>query len=171
MGGWTRGKCLSHMSVEEYLAHKRVINARYREKHREQLRERSAQYRKDNPEVYKETGRNFKRKKREQLIESLGGRCSICGCKENLELDHINPAHKTMMPSSLVGLAEDNPKRIEELKNIQLLCKKHHREKTNKQLEMAWSIAKLLPLEVQEKWIKNPPTSLEEILNSLQSHQ
>ena len=151
---------------------RKEIQARYREKNREKLRQHAAIYRKENIDKIRDAEKRSKAKKKNILVESLGGCCCSCGCKSNLEFDHINPALKTMMPSTMVGLAEDNPKRIEELKNIQLLCKKCHRNKTNKQLEMAWSILRALPLELQERWLETPPTSLEEIIQSLlQYHQ
>jgi DNA-binding XRE family transcriptional regulator len=57
---------------------------------------------------------------RELLIESLGGRCKKCKSTEDLEIDHVKPRLK------------DGEHK---LSNIQLLCRKHHWEKTTEDLK------------------------------------
>jgi 5-methylcytosine-specific restriction endonuclease McrA len=58
------------------------------------------------------------------------GPCKKCGSKESLEVDHIDPKLKTVDPAKLWALALDNPKRVNELKNCQVLCYDCHKEKT-----------------------------------------
>ena len=52
--------------------------------------------------------------------------CSICGTIDNLELDHVNPDAK--ISHSIWSWSES--RRNEELKKCQILCSKHHKEKT-----------------------------------------
>ena len=69
-------------------------------------------------------------KKRKWLIEQLGGKCAIPGCDaENLELDHIIPIWwEPSMYSSNHRLSEYL--RAYSQKNLQILCGKHHAQKT-----------------------------------------
>lgn len=63
----------------------------------------------------------------------LGGVCVICGCSENLEIDHINPDNLSFR------IAEGWDRKwseIEyELSKCQLLCKFHHNDKTLEQTD------------------------------------
>lgn len=63
--------------------------------------------------------------KRKQRIEDLGGSCYICGEKENLEFDHINPDIKEVPISKYW----DTKKAEAELIKCQLLCKTCHDKK------------------------------------------
>jgi 5-methylcytosine-specific restriction endonuclease McrA len=67
--------------------------------------------------------------KRNSVIDRLGGKCSRCGTtKGPWHLDHKNKKKKTMRASDLHSV---NDKKFEqEIKNLQLLCEKCHREKT-----------------------------------------
>lgn len=63
-------------------------------------------------------------KKKQGLIEQLGGQCVHCGSQERLQFDHIDPTQKTLVitefrshPWNLV---------LEEIKKCQLLCKGCH---------------------------------------------
>lgn len=80
-------------------------------------------------EYMREYMRNRYRNKRKEIIESLGGKCVDCGSVDDLELDHINKRKKTMR---MADVHSTNDKKVkEELKNIQLLCKKCHKKKTH----------------------------------------
>lgn len=72
--------------------------------------------------------RERKRRKRKEIEERLGGKCSRCGAKGPFHLDHIDKKKKTMRASDLHSV---NDQRFEqEMKNLQLLCEKCHRDKT-----------------------------------------
>lgn len=72
--------------------------------------------------------------RRWSFIVFMGGICAICGSTENLEVDHIDRSLKTMNPAKLWSLSDSNPKKIEELKNCQVLCYTCHKEKTRREL-------------------------------------
>jgi 5-methylcytosine-specific restriction endonuclease McrA len=42
----------------------------------------------------KEYIREYRKKRKNDAIEQLGGQCVICGSKESLEFDHIKPETK-----------------------------------------------------------------------------
>jgi 5-methylcytosine-specific restriction endonuclease McrA len=71
--------------------------------------------------------REIKARRREQGIALLGGKCAKCGSTDRLEFDHIDPATKSFALSSH---AATDAEFFEELKKCQLLCYKHHREKS-----------------------------------------
>jgi len=73
--------------------------------------------------------RERKRQKRKEIEERLGSKCARCGAtKGPFHLDHKDKKKKTMRASDLHSV---NDKRFEkEMKNLQLLCKKCHRDKT-----------------------------------------
>jgi hypothetical protein len=58
----------------------------------------------------------------------LGGKCVVCGTRENLEIDHIDPDSKTRNVKELWSYRWE--KLLEEVAKCQLLCTIHHREKT-----------------------------------------
>jgi hypothetical protein len=60
----------------------------------------------------------------------MGGKCISCGCKDNLEFDHIDPSTKSFNISS--GYNKTKKELFEELSKCQLLCNKCHLEKTKK---------------------------------------
>lgn len=67
---------------------------------------------------------------RKKVIDRLGGRCVRCGSREGpFHLDHIDKKKKKMRASDLHSV---NDKKFEkEMKNLQLLCRDCHVEKTN----------------------------------------
>lgn len=71
------------------------------------------------------------KRRRENAVKLLGGKCVVCGKTEELEFDHIEPKTKLMSIAKMSGLSEQRFQ--EELKKCQLLCHKHHVEKTNRQ--------------------------------------
>ncbi len=68
-------------------------------------------------------------RKRAEYIAMLGGACSVCGSKKELELDHVDRTKKSFCVSTGIS---NKPKAvmIEELKKCQVLCAQHHMEKT-----------------------------------------
>lgn len=72
--------------------------------------------------------KEWKKNRKNQLIELLGGKCILCGSTENLEFDHINPKKKTFKIMLNITYPIDRLKK--ELKNCQLLCHDCHRQKT-----------------------------------------
>jgi 5-methylcytosine-specific restriction endonuclease McrA len=73
--------------------------------------------------------RERKRRKRKEIEKRLGGKCSRCGTKKGpFHLDHIDKKKKTMRASDLHSVSDQRFEK--EMKNLQLLCEKCHRDKT-----------------------------------------
>lgn len=72
------------------------------------------------------------KEQRDFCLSVLGEVCIKCGSIDGLQIDHIDPATKTMKLGILYGL---NRRReiIKELKKCQLLCRVCHGEKTGKE--------------------------------------
>jgi hypothetical protein len=70
-------------------------------------------------------------KRREQVIEKLGGCCANCKTTENLEIDHIDRATKEYNVAHIFSASEE--KFWKEISKCQLLCKKCHKEKTERE--------------------------------------
>lgn len=70
-------------------------------------------------------------RRRDYWIERLGGKCKICNSTTNLEFDHINRIYKEFnVAKALAGFSDE---RLEsEMSKCQILCKKHHLEKTRR---------------------------------------
>ena len=72
--------------------------------------------------------RNYYRSRRLEIIGEMGGKCSVCGSTENLQIDHVDAELKVFNVGSRLDCAR---KTIEsELNKCQLLCQKCHLEKT-----------------------------------------
>lgn len=67
-------------------------------------------------------------KRRQAIIDYLGGECVECGRKDDLQVDHIDPQQKSFNISRNVTLS--NPAVRAELDKCQLLCRPHHEAKT-----------------------------------------
>lgn len=81
-----------------------------------------------NKEAEREYHQNYYRKKRAEAITQLGGKCVRCGGTKCLEFDHIDPATKTAVVSTLV---RKNSTRLQsELRKCQLLCHDCHTRKS-----------------------------------------
>lgn len=84
-------------------------------------------------EEYNEYQRKYQleryHKRRKEAKKILGGRCVICGSKKELEIDHIDPKKKKISLNKLWSISKDSF--LKELKKCQLLCKKHHIQKTS----------------------------------------
>lgn len=75
---------------------------------------------------------------RAMFIALLGGKCAVCGVKENLQIDHIYWQNKGFDVGQLWG-KKSLPKVLEELDKCQLLCEDHHKLKTKQdQAEMSY---------------------------------
>ena len=72
--------------------------------------------------------------RRNEAIQILGGVCAVCGTDENLEIDHVDRALKTMNVNRMAYVSRE--RFLEELKNCQLLCKEDHIEKTRKEMSV-----------------------------------
>ena len=68
-------------------------------------------------------------RRRNQLIEMLGGECVECGTTENLELDHVNRDTKRHDIGRLLAGASEAVY-LAEASLCQLLCHDHHKQKT-----------------------------------------
>lgn len=69
-------------------------------------------------------------KRRREAVFRLGGKCAICGSGEDLEIDHIDRTTKSMNVARMTMVSQE---RFDaELKKCQLLCSKHHDEKTTR---------------------------------------
>ena len=113
-----------------------------------------------NPETYSKRNKEKRENRKNQLYELFGNKCSKCGCKNLLEMDHINPGLKK---NRISPLSQGISKTICELDNLQLLCQSCHKERSKHQRNAAWNLFKSLPLEKQEKLIEdqlNAPTTI-----------
>lgn len=77
--------------------------------------------------------KEYSRKRKEKVIEILGGKCANCGCAEisKLEVDHKNRNEKSLTFGK--RWHQSWTRILEEIKKCQLLCKKCHIEKTVKE--------------------------------------
>lgn len=66
--------------------------------------------------------------RRARVVAYLGGRCVLCGTTDNLEIDHIDPAARRYRVHRMLILSEE--KMWAEVEKCQLLCGRHHDEKT-----------------------------------------
>lgn len=78
------------------------------------------------------THRNtFVKKRLAKSLAYLGNKCAECGSVDDLEFDHVNPKNKVIEVSSAIHRDYWSWTRLTvELDKCQLLCKKHHKEKS-----------------------------------------
>ena len=74
------------------------------------------------------------RKNKETVWMTLGNKCARCGCKHNLQLDHIDPRTKKFDVTPKLG-SKLGPL-WEEIHKCQLLCESCHREKNKEDQEV-----------------------------------
>ncbi len=67
-------------------------------------------------------------RRRTDALDLLGGRCVRCGETADLQIDHIDPATKSIEISKLWGVSKD--RFWAEIEKCQILCRLHHTEKT-----------------------------------------
>lgn len=68
--------------------------------------------------------------RRDEAVRRLGGQCVVCGTRESLELDHIDPLDKSFPIGKLWSVAQKTYDL--EVAKCQLLCSEHHKEKHRK---------------------------------------
>lgn len=78
--------------------------------------------------------RDYFYRRKARLIAILGGKCIECGSTENLEFDHIDPTTKIF--SITQRIKERDETVLPELAKCQLLCKKHHKAKSDAALSV-----------------------------------
>ena len=93
---------------------------------------KSKWYQKNKVEILEKINGQYENN-RKLIIEQLGGVCSHpeCNCTEDLQLDHIDPLEKEYNISERLS-TWDIKKLQPEIDKCQLLCPKHHLEKTIK---------------------------------------
>ena len=93
---------------------------------------KSKWYQKNKVEILEKINGQYENN-RKLIIEQLGGVCSHpeCNCTEDLQLDHIDPLEKEYNISERLS-SWDIKKLQSEIDKCQLLCPKHHLEKTIK---------------------------------------
>ena len=73
-------------------------------------------------------------KRRLMAVKILGGKCVVCGAIEYLEFDHIDRSTKLMSIASASSMSESFF--WSEVAKCQLLCEKHHQEKTSTEVSV-----------------------------------
>ena len=74
------------------------------------------------------------RKNKEKVWLVLGNKCSICGCRDNLQLDHIDPLTKKFDVTPKLG--HKLGPLWEEIHKCQLLCEPCHKKKNKDDQEV-----------------------------------
>lgn len=75
--------------------------------------------------------RYYRERRRQPMIDYLGGKCVDCGTTNDLQFDHDDPATKLFDIKANMTL--NNPKVRSELDKCVLRCRQHHREKTSRE--------------------------------------
>jgi len=83
-------------------------------------------------------------RRREAALHQLGGRCAVCGAKEDLVFDHVDASTKSFSIARRIAGASE-AKLQEELKKCQLLCADCHQKKTSRLTEE-------IVLEARRRW-------------------
>lgn len=149
----------------EYRERSKEINRLYHEEHKEELKVKHKIYYEENKEKISEYGKRYRienadhckklrevqyQKHKDKLVQSqrdirsknkqicldrLGNVCSHPGCNEtkNLQFDHKNPWEKSFNICSCITKSLDEL--FPEVDKCQLLCLKHHMEKTAREWE------------------------------------
>lgn len=85
----------------------------------------------DRKAYLREYQKEWMRKRRNEFFSDK--QCNVCGSKEKLELDHIDPGSKKYNPGSLWSMSDTNPNKITELAKCQVLCYNCHLQKSKVQ--------------------------------------
>lgn len=72
------------------------------------------------------------KKRKQEFVNKLGGKCVKCGSVENLQFDHIDPKTKSFTICDSLSISKE--KLEKELEKCQLLCSNCHENKTLKDL-------------------------------------
>src|ERR1700722_18143959 len=82
--------------------------------------------------VDKEWHANYRKERYAKYISKwkmyLGNKCVKCDSTEDLQFDHIDPSTKYKNITEMTDCSE--LRQLEEIQKCQLLCRKHHDEKT-----------------------------------------
>ena len=92
-------------------------------------------------EQHRKYNLNCYHKRRNKLIEQLGGKCVRCGSTENLEFDHISSQSKEIDISKQI--TSDIISIQKELIKCQLLCRSCHIQKTKEEKDANAKISKI----------------------------
>lgn len=79
-------------------------------------------------EYHREYNKNRYYRVRQKILLEMGGKCSICGNTEHLQIDHINGKDKSFNVSAFITYPYE--KLLAEVSKCQLLCKECHFDKT-----------------------------------------
>lgn len=93
----------------------------------------------DRKEYLRQYQKEWMRKRRQDWLD-LNGPCAHCGSDQNLEVDHINPATKTMQPAAIWSRRQEI--RDAELAKCQVLCEECHKIKSKLQIDITQNAAK-----------------------------
>jgi len=75
--------------------------------------------------------REYYANRRAEYVQLLGGHCVVCGTKEELEFDHVEPVNKKFEIAKLMNYSKEVV--LAELSKCQLLCRECHLEKTKRE--------------------------------------
>ena len=98
------------------------------EKARKSKVKSSTRYRDRNKDKVNAATRKLRARKKQQLIEHLGGKCVGCGTDKDLQFDHLVRADKSFTIGG--NLTRNMDVLIAEADKCQLLCKNCHQLKT-----------------------------------------
>lgn len=71
--------------------------------------------------------------RRKEFLEILGNKCVECGSTNELEFDHIDASTKSFEIGRMLNVSK--ARALEELAKCQILCKAHHKEKTEREAD------------------------------------
>ena len=114
---------------------------KWTEENRDKIREQKREYYKKNKERYLSATKDRRKVNKQLLIETLGGHCVDCDTSDNLEFDHKHGVDKV---GNVSQLFQSTKKVMVEAEKCYLRCKSCHREKTNKELTLAYQLLKEL---------------------------
>ena len=128
------------------------------------MNESQRRYYTANKERLQAATRQLRKRNTDWAREQLGGKCVDCGTTEGLEFDHKFVNEKR---SKICNYSSSINKLTEEIKKCELRCKKCHRARSNKQLQLAWRLLTIMPEELQLKMMEHPPDCLQDLKNRL----
>ena len=121
---------MPYSDPQKLIEYRRRKQAAMTREERDKFNERARQRRASNKHKSQEYTKQNYHKRRNQLIEQMGGKCVRCGNTEELEFDHIDKHTKTAKVTSLLA-SSSLQSAIDEAQKCQLLCRQCHIKKTN----------------------------------------
>jgi hypothetical protein len=141
--------------TDEQKKAKRLADREYYYKNKEKVDERNMRYYQENKEKLKEKRvpyfNNRRNVLKEEAKQKLGGKCVWCETTENLEFDHIDPAHKQFTISAFPCSLELWWKEVEKCR---LLCKSCHKKHSDAEMAAKHLYWTNLSLEERQKLIQ-----------------